>query len=325
MIAAPSYLDIIESYHQFREAAHELIESVMTGIASTALLDDNEARKRAAECLHEKYPFADLLYILDEEGIQITEFLMTDDSESMQKGRGINRDRSQRPYFLSSKDSDSVVTTEPYFSIARRQLCISGALRLHNRDSGLSGYLILDFDLEQTLSFLMGDTRRRQFEPWFRGVYSLIVFGLMVVVALLLYTAFSEIVSLFTVPHTVEDEKLKPFGIVIFLTLGLAIFDLGKTVFEEEVLMPKEYFRLSATRRTITRFIAAILIAVSIEALLLMFKSVLGDPNSIMAAVAMMVGAVGLLIGLGIFVYLGARAEEIMSKTPRLPGSKNIN
>ncbi len=325
MIAAPSYLDIIESYHQYRSAAHELIESVMTGIGSPSLLEDQEARQRAIKSLREIYPFADLLYTLDEEGRQITEFQMVDGGEDLEKGWGLNRDRGQRPYYVLAKDTDKVVTTEPYFSIARQQLCISGALRLVDRETGRTGYLVVDFDLEKTLSFLMGDTRRRQFEPWFRGVYSIIVIGLMVVVALLIYTAFAEIVSLFTEPHSYQDEKLKPFGIVIFLTLGLAIFDLGKTVFEEEVLMPKEFFRLSATRRTITRFIAAILIAVSIEALLLMFKSVLGDPDSIMAAVSMMVGAVGLLIGLGIFVYLGARAEKIMSDTPRLPPSDNTD
>jgi len=98
--------------------------------------------------------------------------------------------------------------------------------------------------------------------------------------------------------------------VIIFLTLALAVFDLGKTTIEEEVLMHKDIFRHSSTRRTITRFIAAILIAVSIEALLLMFKSALGDGHNIMAAVWMMFSAVGLLVGLGIYVYLGARAES---------------
>ena len=76
--------------------------------------------------------------------------------------------------------------------------------------------------------------------------------------------------------------------------------------------MHKDIFRHSSTRRTITRFIAAILIAVSIEALLLMFKSALGDAEKLIPAVWMMIAAVGLLIGLGIYVYLGARAETLL-------------
>jgi hypothetical protein len=105
---------------------------------------------------------------------------------------------------------------------------------------------------------------------------------------------------------------VKPFSVIIYLTLGLAIFDLAKTILEEEVLMHKDIFRHSSTRRTITRFIAAILIAVSIEALLLMFKSALGENGKVYSAVLMMLTAVGLLVGLGVYVYLGAKAEKIM-------------
>jgi len=79
--------------------------------------------------------------------------------------------------------------------------------------------------------------------------------------------------------------------------------------------MHKDIFRHSSTRRTITRFIAAILIAVSIESLLTMFKAAMGDSHdAAIHAVWMMFAAVGLLVGLGIYVYLGARAEDILKK-----------
>jgi len=78
--------------------------------------------------------------------------------------------------------------------------------------------------------------------------------------------------------------------------------------------MHKDIFRHSSTRRTITRFMAAILIAVSIESLLLMFKAALGESDQLNQAVSMMLAAVGLLIGLGVYVYLGARAEAILLK-----------
>ena len=111
---------------------------------------------------------------------------------------------------------------------------------------------------------------------------------------------------------------LKPFGVIIFLTLGLAVFDLGKTILEEEVLMHKDVYRHSSTRRTITRFMAAILIAVSIEGLLLMFKSAVGDGERVLDGVWMMATAVGLLVGLGLYVYLGARAEQLLlSQKPK--------
>ncbi|SDZ94043.1 hypothetical protein SAMN05660964_00574 [Thiothrix caldifontis] len=76
--------------------------------------------------------------------------------------------------------------------------------------------------------------------------------------------------------------------------------------------MHKDIFRHSSTRRTITRFMSAILIAVSIEALLLMFKSVLGDGEMLAGAVEMMFSAAGLLVALGMYVFLGAKAEKAM-------------
>jgi len=81
--------------------------------------------------------------------------------------------------------------------------------------------------------------------------------------------------------------------------------------------MHKDIFRHSSTRRTITRFVGAILIAVSIESLLLMFKAALGEGDQLVKAVWMMLAAVGLLIGLGIYVYLGSKAEETLTERKR--------
>jgi hypothetical protein len=211
-----------------------------------------------------------------------------------------------------AQNSDEVIITEPYLSSASRNLCISTAIKLRDTDHKVTGYIVLDSDLTEIIGFLMGDNMRRRFQPFFKTVYSLIVLGLFCVVGILLYSAFSEMAPLFMHGETVKDAHLTPFGVIIFLTLGLAIFDLGKTTLEEEVLMHKDIFRHSSTRRTITRFMAAILIAVSIEALLMMFKAALGNDQNMMPAVWMMLASVGLLIGLGLYVYFGSRAEAIL-------------
>jgi hypothetical protein len=223
---------------------------------------------------------------------------------------GKGKDRSERPYFLLAKNSDSVVVTEPYFSNNGGMLCITAVVKRSAADK--AGYIVLDIDLTKAIEFLMGDLARRRFMPAFKTVYVLIVGGLFAVAGVLLYAAGTEMLSLWHLGSNKEDLHMKPFGVIIFLTLALAIFDLGKTILEEEVLMHKDIFRHSSTRRTITRFIAAILIAVSIEALLLMFKAALGVNGDILSAVWMMLTAVGLLVGLGIYVYLGAQAEAIL-------------
>lgn len=104
--------------------------------------------------------------------------------------------------------------------------------------------------------------------------------------------------------HEHTNTATQAFHLVILVTLGLAIFDLGKTILEEEVLLHKDIHHTGSTRRTISRFMSAIVIAVSIESLLLMFKSLLGDATHLNSAVLMLFAAVALLVGLGAYLKL---------------------
>ncbi len=307
-----SYLSTIDRYHECHSAIRELLASILTGIGRSALFREPEAMREAMCHIVPRYPFVDLLYTVDEKGTQSSENIVCPRKSEMAGLPGLGQDRSQRPYFLLAREKDTVVVTEPYLSTASRKLCISAALKWRDADGKVLGFIVLDIDLASTVEFLMGDTLRKRFVPAFRLVYSAIVFGLFTVVGLLLISAYHEITTLFHPDSDRASIQLKPFGVIIFLTLGLAVFDLGKTILEEEVLMHKDIFRHSSTRRTITRFIAAILIAVSIEALLMMFKAALNESLSIMPAVWMMLTAVGLLVGLGAYVYLGARAEVLL-------------
>ena len=307
-----SYLSTIDRYHECRNAIRELLASILTGIGQSALFHEPALMPEAMCNIATHYPFVDLLYTLDMKGTQSSENIACPRRHIAKQTGSMGKDRSQRPYYLLACEHDNVVVTEPYLSTASRKLCISAALKWRDTDGSVLGYIILDIDLAATVEFLMGDVLRKRFMPAFRLVYSVIVLGLFTVVGALLVSAFHEITTLFHTGGDPRTNQLKPFGVIIFLTLGLAVFDLGKTILEEEVLMHKDIFRHSSTRRTITRFIAAILIAVSIEALLMMFKTALGEATSIMPAVWMMLTTVGLLVGLGAYVYLGARAEVML-------------
>jgi hypothetical protein len=304
-----SYISVIERYHEYKIAICELLASIVTGVGDQQLCAEDTTLADAIVSIAEYYPFVDHIYLLDNNGKQISPIIKKDGKTvSMRHQTGM--DRSQRPYFKKAKKQEHEVTvSKPYFSSIGRKLCVSAVMPCGKSEKV---YVVVDIDLREIIEFLMGDTLRGHFNPLFKVVYSLIAIGLFSIVGVLLFSAFSEIIKMFTEIHVGDDLYLKPFSVIIFLTLALAVFDLGKTTIEEEVLMHKDIFRHSSTRRTITRFIAAILIAVSIEALLLMFKSALGDGKNIQAAVWMMFSAIGLLVGLGIYVYLGARAESYL-------------
>ncbi|OQX08917.1 MAG: hypothetical protein BWK73_24130 [Thiothrix lacustris] len=307
-----SYIQIIEHYHQHTASINELMGSILSGINDQTLFEDEDRQQKAIDCLVESYPFVELLYTLDPNGQQLSHNVAPGTTLPDQQG-GVGKDRSHRPYFLQAKESRTTIVTAPYLSVASRSLCITAAVEVRSATDALLGYIVLDIDLSHTIEFLMGDSQRRKFSVLFKAVYSAIAIGLFSVVGLLFYFSLEELLSVF-MPSTGEHELhyTKPFGIIVYLTLALAIFDLAKTTLEEEVLMHKDIFRHSSTRRTITRFMSAILIAVSIEALLLMFKSVLGDGHMLAGAVEMMFSAAGLLMALGVYVFLGAKAEKAM-------------
>lgn len=189
-----------------------------------------------------------------------------------------------------------------------------GQLRLVVRGQGRE----LTINLHQLIAWLMGDRERRRAIPWFRAVYIVLSLALFLIVATLIWHGLEQIYLLLC---GAQQNRLGAFSAIIFLTLALAVFDLGKTILEEEVLLHKDIFRHSAIRRTITRFIAAILIAVSIEGLLLLFKGSLGQIELLWPAVGVMGCAVGLLLALGLYVFLGARAEAaLVASSQRPPG-----
>ena len=320
-----SYLSVIERYHEYRAPLRELLKSIITGIADVELIRNQDGQRQAMVSVCERYPFVKVLYVLDAQGIQISEFSTLEGEEvSREHDVGLGRNRRYRPYFQQVHKQQGVVVTEPYLSSADSSLCLTTAMPLAC-DAETTCYLVLDANLEELVSFLMGDTQRRRFEPLFKIMYALLGLSLLGVVGLLMFNALSDLAQALIHPIETEIDKLRPFSIIIVITLAMAIFDLAKTTLEEEVLMHKDVFRHSATRRTTTRFLASIIIAVSIEGLLLMFKSAMGATDHLFEAAFVMFSAALLTVALGVYVYLGARAEANLLTTRKISqAEKNL-
>ena len=310
-----SHINVIEKYEEHRLAIHNLLSSIVGCFADEKMFEQSqEELTKVAESLCSYYPFVSLLYLLDAEGKQICKNVPGSQFKNHPK-IGMGADRSNRPYYLLAKKTNSVVVTEPYLSSVRRELCLSTCVKMLNEDGSTKGYVVLDIDVSATLAFLTGDSRRVYFEPYFKVMYSLIVLGLFAVALVLLYAAALECIKVVRSMMMPQQMMEILFGVVIYLTLALAIFDLGKTTLEEEVLLYKDILRHSSTRRTITRFIAVIIIAVSIEALLMIFKFALnGGGEHIIEAVWIIIAAALLLVSLGVYVYLGSKAEGMLLK-----------
>jgi uncharacterized membrane protein YidH (DUF202 family) len=221
--------------------------------------------------------------------------------DSKRSEPGLRSDRSNRAYYTKAIKNEKISTvTSPYLSNATHQLAISAVQRYVTEQEKI-GFLVINFNLEKLIIFLNGDELRRRVHPFFQAVYAVIGIMLVLIASLLLYYGGKD---MYSVVHNHIDEPIKIFGAVILVTLGLAIFDLGKTILEEEVFLHKDIHHEGSMRRTISRFMSAIVIAVSIESLLLMFKSLLGGEDHLNSAVFMLFAAVSMLVGLGVYLKL---------------------
>jgi len=310
-MARMSYLSAIERYEEQQVLIHNLLLSILASVQASL------TNKQEYQQLVNQYPFLELQYCLNEQGIQQGYNVCFKRQYKKKLAHvGAGQDLSARPYFLLASASPDPHFTSPYISTATKHLCIS-VIKMIPSEKGKQQFLVIDVCLTELIEFIMGDIKRARMTPYFRVGYGLIVGCLFCLVTYLLYKVFAGMVDL-VLNEDIQSDPLKPFTIIIFVTLALAIFDLGKTILEEEILMHKDIFRHSSTRRTITRFISTILIAVSIEALLTMFKAALGQTEYVIPAVLMMFAVVGLLIALAIYVYLGAKAEDVLTQVQRL-------
>jgi len=305
-----NYLQDLDNFRDHRNDLLLLLSSIMEGVASPELFQNEEHLHLTMSALGKTYPFVQLAYLLDADGRQVGNSIYNN-MGSITLSDDDGTDLSSRIYYKNVKASNEPIVTSPYLCSVDQSLIVSSAIRVEVGGNTL-GYLVLDMDLSDSIRFLIGDRLRNKAEPYFKIVHTVFSFGLFGIVFVLLLSATLQMLTLFD-PTNIGDYT-KPLTAIIYMTLGMAIFDLAKTTFEEEVLTHKDIFRHSTIRRIITRFMSSILIAVSIEALLLMFKGAMGTYELMSYAAWLMLAAVFLLLSLGAYVWMGAQAEAILKE-----------
>lgn len=95
-----------------------------------------------------------------------------------------------------------------------------------------------------------------------------------------------------------------------YVVIAIAVFDVAKYLLEEEVVRERELRQVGEVRRSLTRFTSTILIAVFLEAIVLIFKVTEEDISLMVYPSLLLFGGVAMLIGLGVFQRLAAVAER---------------
>ena len=254
--------------------------------------------------VHEVEEF-EALYLLDHKGEQLINNI-TDDPH---KKGGLGQNRSAKSYYYRAVREKRCVLSDPYPSTLTNELTVTASYPIYDDQGGLRYIACIDVSLEHVLKIAHPSSLQSAFGKSSQVIYSIFSLSLLAIAMLLLYNGMR---SLFM--HGFEFNLLDieaMFQSTILITLSLAIFDLVKTIFEEEVLGRNERDDSSGIHKTMVRFLGSIIIALAIEALMLVFKYAIIDSSHILNAVYLIGGVTLLLFGLAFYLKAISQKRDI--------------
>jgi hypothetical protein len=155
----------------------------------------------------------------------------------------------------------------------------------------------------------------RTYELLARLFFGFIALGLVVLSGGLIVYAGIELVNAFEAPEPDIGRSL--LDSVGYMVIAIAVFEVAKYILEEEALDPTEMRHTGEARRSITKFVSTIIIAVFLEALVSIFQASKGDDLSMMLyPTILLFAAVALIVGLGLYQRLSVAAEREVRNSP---------
>lgn len=240
----------------------------------------------------------DAMYLLDAKGNQVGATYLKDGKK---KEEDDGKSRSTRAYYYRAMHEQRCTITDPYPSLITDDLTVTASQPIFDEHGEIIYVACLDMPLNEVLKIAHPMALESAAGRFFRLGYA----GFTVVLAfvsLLLFVKGIEGFLSYGFGHVQSIEIKDIFESTILLTLSLAIFDLVKTLFEEEVLGRLKNDQGSSIHKTMVRFLGSIIIALSIEALMLVFKFAMTEPAMLVNAIYIIAGVALLLIGLAIYI-----------------------
>lgn len=103
------------------------------------------------------------------------------------------------------------------------------------------------------------------------------------------------------------NVALDAIGLIV---ISMAVFDIAKYLYEEQVVRDRELRSAREARETLTKFLVIITIAVTLETLVFIFQTGTTDIRNLLYPTALLVASVILVVGLGWYQRLSAGAES---------------
>lgn len=282
--------ELLETYYKHEDDIEYFLQESLKNLGSLSLYRKNKFKK-----IYDLFPSLELIYIVDKKSkVQTSINYYKNKVDEKAKGKL----RTHLISKLNFKD-DNIAFSKPYISSATRNNCITVSLKEENE------IYFLDFKLDILLQKLSLIELNKPFHNITKAFYILSGFSMMFLsIITILYSLYSFLIFLYSKNPLSLEVIFKP---IIALTLAIAIFDLAKTILEQEVFF-KSYSKNSYVEiKILTKFLTTIIIALSIEALIVVFKIGLNNYSLMINAFYLIFSISLILISLTVFIYFSKK------------------
>jgi len=301
-------LNVLAQFNHIRKPARTYLCYLLTRHLPNRLQDITlEVIHKNLEKVLTEVKEIDAAYILDPNGEQVIDNI----SKIKEYRIGKNENRSDRGFFYRALNEKKCILTDPYPSILTGELVVSAAMPIYNDKNELLFIVVIDLSLENLFKAVKQANGTHNFQKFSKIIYSFFAAALFMIAVFLF---FNGIASFFHIDSLFADNAKKMFHSTILLTLSLAIFDLVKTIFEQEVLEKHDHENPSQIHKTMVKFLGSIIIALAIESLMLVFKFALTAPDKLLYATYLIGGVTVLIFALAYYIKSVSQADIIEEK-----------
>lgn len=285
--------EFIETYKQHQEEIEFFLQESIRNLGELTPHKESEFSK-----LFNLFPSLELIYFTNKDTkIQSTaNYYRTKVDEEAK-----NKNRSYLISKLEFKD-DNIAFSTPYISIATRNNCVTVTIKEGDE------IIFLDFRIDILLEKLNLLELNKPFHSLTKGFYVFAGFSMMILAMVTIAFSLYDFVYYVFAKSTISLEMI--FKPIIALTLSIAIFDLAKTILEQEVFF-KSYSKNSKVEtKILTKFLSTIIIALSIEALIVVFKIAINDYEKMINAFYLIAGIALILVSLTVFIHFSSKKTK---------------
>jgi hypothetical protein len=242
-----------------------------------------------ADIILKQHPNIQLIYAVNSEYRQISPIISKKRTESSDIG-------SRKEHYFShvTFNSENFYISNPYIHYRTGRASLSVVHKVNDE------YYVFDLDLIGLLEGLRLMEYNGLYDKIKRTVYFVAALILALVsITLILYGAYilGEVVFFENENNLLHNI----FQSIISVTLGIAIYDLASQIFEHEVLFTSLMKEEDRQYKILGKFLTSIIIALSIETLMVVFKIVLGNYEEMLPAFWLLIGTTFMFTGLAYF------------------------